>query len=116
MYGLSPTDLAVSVYTMKIKDNTLYIGGKFFAINAVSAATIRPGLAAIDLSSGIVTNWNPSVGDQKTTNEVVNSIDIVGNTVYAAGQFTLLSGNQPRGNIAAIDATSGRYPTLGADQ
>jgi hypothetical protein len=105
--GLSPTDLAVSVYTMKIKDNTLYIGGKFFAINAVSAATIRPGLAAVDLSSGIVTNWNPAVGDQKTTNEVVNSIDIVGNTVYAAGLFTLLSGNQPRGNIAAIDATSG---------
>jgi hypothetical protein len=101
--GLSPTDPAVSVYTMKIKDNTLYIGGKFFAINALT----RPGLAAIDLTSGIATNWNPSVGDQKTTNEVVNSIDIVGNTVYAAGLFTLLSGNQPRGNIAAIDATTG---------
>jgi hypothetical protein len=88
---------------MKIKDNTLYIGGKFLAINAA----FRPGLAAIDLNSGIATNWNPAVGDQKTTNEVVNSIDIVGNTVYAAGQFTLLSGNQPRGNIAAIDATTG---------
>ena len=103
VYGLSPTDPAVSVYTMKIKDNTLYIGGKFFAINALT----RPGLAAIDLTSGIATNWNPSVGDQKTTNEIINSIDIVGNTVYAAGQFTLLSGNQPRGNIAAIDATNG---------
>ena len=45
------TDRAVSVYTMKIKDNTLYIGGKFFAINALT--TIRPGLAAIDLTSGI---------------------------------------------------------------
>jgi hypothetical protein len=105
VFGLGATDPAVSVYSMKIKDNTLYIGGKFYAINVVT--TIRPGLAAVDLTSGIVTNWNPSVGDGKTTNEIVNSIDIVGNTVYAAGLFSLLSGNQPRANIAAIDATSG---------
>jgi hypothetical protein len=103
VYGLSPTDPAVSVYTMKIKDNTLYIGGKFLAVNTAT----RPGLAAIDLTSGTATNWNPSVGDGKTTDQVVNSIDIVGNTVYAAGLFSLVSGNQPRGNIAAIDATSG---------
>jgi hypothetical protein len=103
--GTSPTDASSVVNTMKIKDNTLYIGGKFFAINV--AGTIRPGLAAIDLASGIATNWNPIIGDGKTTNEVVNSIDIVGNTVYAAGSFSLLSTNLPRGNIAAVDATTG---------
>jgi hypothetical protein len=94
------------VYSIKIKDNTLYVGGKFFAINAVT--TVRPGLAAIDLTSGAVTNWNPAVGDLKTTDQYVNSIDIVGNTVYAAGLFNLLSGNQPRSNIAAIDASTGQ--------
>ena len=105
VFGISPTDPDVIVYSIKIKDNLLYVGGKFYAINA--AATVRPGLAAIDLTSGIVNNWNPSVGDGKTTNEFVYSIDVVGNTVYAAGFFGLLAGNQPRGNIAAIDATSG---------
>jgi hypothetical protein len=86
VFGTSAADRAISVYTMKIKDNTLYVGGKFLAINAVT--TTRPGLAAIDLGSGIVTNWNPAVGDGKTTNEVVNSIDIVGNTVYVGGLFS----------------------------
>ncbi|HMG93177.1 MAG TPA: T9SS type A sorting domain-containing protein [Chryseolinea sp.] len=102
VFGLGPTDPAVSVYTMKIKDNILFLGGKFLVINT----STRPGLAAVDLTSGLPTNWNPIVGDSKTTDQVVNSIDIVGNTVYAAGLFSLL-GNQTRGNIAAVDATSG---------
>lgn len=105
LFGVSSTDLAITVYTMKIKDNTLYIGGKFFAINAQT--TVRPGLAAVDLTTGIATNWNPQVGDLKTTNQYVNSIDIAGNTVYVAGFFNLLSGNQARSNIAAVDATTG---------
>jgi hypothetical protein len=99
LFGTSPTDLAITVYSMKIKDNTLYIGGKFFAINAQT--TVRPGLAAVDLSTGIATNWNPAVGDLKTTNQFVNSIDIVGNTVYVGGLFSLLSGNQARANLCS---------------
>ncbi|MBA4056674.1 MAG: hypothetical protein C0490_18310 [Marivirga sp.] len=103
-FGVSLTDTDVIVSAMEIKDNLLYIGGKFYAINTI--ATVRPGLAAIDLTTGIVNNWNPAVGDGKTTDQYVNSIDIVNNTVYTAGAFTLLSGSQTRGNLAAIDATT----------
>ncbi len=105
VFGLGTTDPDVYVSSMEIKDNLLYIGGKFYAVNAVT--TVRPGLAAIDLTTGIVNNWNPSVGDGKTTDQFVLSIDITGNTVYAAGSFALLGGSQPRSNLAAVDATSG---------
>ncbi len=100
VFGLSAIDRTASVYTMKIDGNTLYIGGKFFAVNGMT--TIRPGLAAIDLASGIATNWNPQVGDLKTMDQFVNSIDISLGTVYVGGLFSLLSGNQPRSNLAAI--------------
>lgn len=105
VFGVSSTDPDAYVSSMLIKDNNLYIAGKFFAVN--TAATIRPGLASIDVSTGIVSNWNPMVGDGKTTNQYVNSIDISGNTLYAAGSFSLLSGSQSRANLAAIDLTSG---------
>jgi hypothetical protein len=104
VFGISTTDPDVSVMSMKIKDNLLYLGGKFYAVNNIN--TVRPSLAAIDLATGIVNGWNPAVGDGKTTGQYVNSIDISGNTVYAAGLFTLLSASQNRENIAAIDATS----------
>lgn len=102
--GVSSTDSDVTVYSMEIKDNLLYIGGKFYAVNATT--TVRPGLAAIDLTTGIANAWNPSVGDGKTTDQIVISLDVVDNTVYVAGSFTLLSGSQTRGNLAAINATT----------
>ncbi|MEP6735724.1 MAG: T9SS type A sorting domain-containing protein [Chryseolinea sp.] len=105
--GLSTTDPNVYVSTMKIKDNLLYIGGKFYFVNTpLNATTQRSCLATVDLKSGVVDKWDPSVGDGKTTDQTISSIDILGNTVYVAGSFSLLSGSQARGNIAAIDATS----------
>jgi hypothetical protein len=89
------------VLTMKIKDNLLYVGGKFMEVNG----QLRPGLAAIDLTTGIPSSWNPVVGDGSTPEQVV-SIDISGNTIYAAGSFSLIGG-QTRFNLAAVDATSG---------
>ncbi len=101
-FGLSPTDPDAYVLSMKIRDNLLYVGGKFLRINAIT----RPGLAAIDLNTGAVNNWNPVVGSGTNTSEVVNSIDIDNNTVYVGGSFIQISGNT-RPNLAAIDATSG---------
>jgi hypothetical protein len=89
------------VLTMKIKDNLLYVGGKFMEVGGQS----RPSLAAIDLTTGIPSSWNPIVGDG-TTPEQVYALDISNNTVYAAGSFSLIAG-QTRYNLAAVDATSG---------
>ncbi|AYB31777.1 PQQ-binding-like beta-propeller repeat protein [Chryseolinea soli] len=103
--GLSVGDPNAEVYNIRIKDNLLYVAGRFRSVN--NANTVRFGLAAVDLTTGAANAWNPSVGDGKTIDQVVNSIDIVGNTVYAAGSFSLVGGNNARGNLAAIDATSG---------
>jgi hypothetical protein len=103
--GLSAGDPAAEVYNIRIKDNLLYVAGRFKSVN--NANTIRFGLAAVDLTTGVANAWNPSIGDGKTIDQGVNSIDIVGNTVYAAGYFSLVGGNNARGNLAAIDATSG---------
>lgn len=105
--GLSTTDPDVYVSSMKVKDNLLYIGGKFYFVNTpLNGTTQRSCLATVDLKSGVVDKWNPTVGDGKTTDQTISSIDISGNTVYVAGSFSLLSLSQARGNIAAIDATS----------
>lgn len=103
--GLSVSDPTAEVYNIRIKDNLLYVAGKFRSVN--NANTVRFGLAAVDLTTGVANAWNPSVGDGKTIDQVVKSIDIVGNTLYAAGSFSLVGGNNARGNLAAIDATSG---------
>ena len=91
-----------SVQTMKIKDNLLYIGGVFNAIN--TSATPRLNLAAIDLSSGAPATLNIAVGT--TSSDAVNSLDITGNTLYVAGAFTSVAA-QPRANLAGIDLSAG---------
>lgn len=101
VYGLSTTDPNAWVNRMEIKDGRLYIGGRFRSVNALS--TLRPGLAAIDLTTGAATSWNPNVGDGSTTNQYVNDIDIVGDVLYAGGNFSLLNASVIRNNIAAIN-------------
>ncbi|SHH50978.1 Por secretion system C-terminal sorting domain-containing protein [Chryseolinea serpens] len=103
--GLSVGDPNAEVYNIRIKDNLLYVAGRFRSVN--NANTIRFGLAAVELTTGAANAWNPSVGDGKTIDQMVLSIDIVGNTVYASGSFSLVGGSNARGNLAAIDATSG---------
>lgn len=100
VYGTSLTDRTASVNSIRIKDNLLFTAGRFYAVNAM--ATVRSGLAAIDLTTGAATSWNPMVGDGKTTNQYVNSIDIQGTTLYAGGVFNLLNLSTTRNNIAAI--------------
>lgn len=94
------------VNTMEIKDNLLYIGGLFLQINLGGVNTSRPNLAALDLTTGVPSNWNPVAGDGSTNGQYVNSIDISGNTVYVAGSFDIL-GKQPRAFLGAVDATTG---------
>ncbi len=104
VFGLSPADRNVSVNSMEIKDNLLYIGGKFLTVNT----SVRSGLAAININTGVVDTWDPSLGDGKTTDQFVNSIDVTATTVYVGGSFNLIGGgSQVRGNLAAIDLLTG---------
>ncbi len=90
----------LSVKSLAINDNIIYVGGVFDTIDNYR----RNGIAAIDLATGNVLPWNPSAADSSKTN--VNSIVSNGNAVYIGGVFDTIGG-QPRNNIAAINASTG---------
>jgi putative cell wall-binding protein len=60
----------------------------------------RNRLAALDLTTGLATSWNP------TPNNAVQSVVREGDIVYAGGFFTSIGG-QSRNFLAALDATTG---------
>jgi hypothetical protein len=59
----------------------------------------RRCLAAIDATTGRVTDWDPRA------NSGVESMLVHGGKVYVGGYFSSVGG-QPRGNIAALDPVS----------
>ena len=72
---------------MAFSGNTLYVG----LDNGHGCLTPQPrnGLAAIDIRTGVATNWNPGA------NASVSGLVLDGGTLYACGSFTAIGG-QPR--------------------
>ncbi|MCA8917522.1 MAG: putative Ig domain-containing protein [Planctomycetes bacterium] len=72
------------VRTLAGDGTNLFVGGSFGQIGGVN----RSGLAAIDMSTGIVTGWNPNPNDYVTRLQVEGSELLVGGTFYViAGAF-----------------------------
>jgi hypothetical protein len=86
----------------------VYAGGDFSTIGGQN----RNRIAALDSTTGNATTWNPNaiVSNLNDPDELARaqifSLALSGTTVYAAGEFTNIGG-QSRGNIAALDATTG---------
>jgi hypothetical protein len=89
------------INTLAFSDNILYIGGNFTSVSGAN----RNNLAAIDVTSGQATTWNP---DPNTSiyNIGIQSLAISGSTVYAAGDFTFIGG-QNRIKLASIHTSTG---------
>ncbi len=98
------------VYSIAIKDNTLYAGGQFKTVNG---ATTRNGLAAFDLTTGVATSWNPNVSVSYSA--FVKSIALNSTTLYAGGQFTTVNGATTRNNLAAFNITDGTATSWNPD-
>jgi hypothetical protein len=83
---------------MAFSGNTLYVG----LDNGHGCLTPQPrnGLAAIDIRTGVATNWNPGA------NASVSGLVLDGGTLYACGSFTAIGG-QPRSRLAAFDVATG---------
>jgi len=82
--------------------NTLYIGGAFAQVGPASGGGVpRQNLAAIDITTGSVTAWDP-----EADGPVLALAESPG-IVYAGGQFTTINGGTSRNRLAAIDATNG---------
>jgi len=85
------------VYAMAIdysNPNVLYIGGVFSSVNGVT----RNSLAAIDVTTGALLDWNPG------TNGLVNAMVAYNGVVYVGGSFTM-AGGYTRNDLAAVDGT-----------
>jgi hypothetical protein len=76
--------------------NTLYLGGEFTQICGVA----RNRLAAVDVSTGQLTTWNPNADN------IVYALALSGSDLYAGGDFTNIGG-QNWNRIAAIHTTDG---------
>jgi hypothetical protein len=61
---------------------------------------VRNNVAAIDVSAGVVTSWNPNA------NNMVQALVATQDLIYAGGNFSQVGG-KIRNNIAALDLTNG---------
>jgi hypothetical protein len=75
-----------------------YLGGTFTLVNG---ATARNRIAAIDLTSGLATGWDPDA------NNAVEAVGFLAPNVYIGGSFTTVNGGTPRNRAAALDTTTG---------
>ena len=96
-----------SVIAIAVDGNTAYLGGSF---NGVGGQP-RERLAAVDLSTGLPTAWNP--GADSAVNVLVADDDVL----WVGGAFSILDGIAQQG-AGAFDLTSGNLsswdPALGA--
>lgn len=90
--------------------STLYVGGDFTQVREGSRSSPGEslavgGVAAIEVATGTpVRSWNPRVSGDAST---VRSLAVKNGQVFIGGNFTTV-GDEPRRNLAAVDAASGR--------
>ncbi len=79
-------------------DGVIFVSGYFTSIGGAT----RPGLAAVDATTGLATSWNPAAPVALGS---VYDIEVEGDRVYVGGGFTAI-GSDPRHLIAALDRTT----------
>jgi hypothetical protein len=91
------------ITALAVEGSTAYIGGNFTEVGGQP----RNYLAAVDTTTGNVTDWNPNVTISAYAGiGPVTALAISGSTVYVGGMFSEVSA-QPRNNLAAVDKTTG---------
>lgn len=80
----------------------MYLAGYFSSLGGV----VRHSIAAISAIDGTVTSFDPAAHGFNGGNGIVYALAAYGSTVYAGGYFGSIGG-QPRGSLAALNATDG---------
>jgi PKD repeat protein len=86
------------VNDIAVVGDVAYIGGDFSRVGGLA----RSNLAAIDLATGRVTDWNP--GADGVVHAVKASLD--GSLIYVGGNFSTVD-DRTRRRLAAVDARTG---------
>jgi len=90
-----------NVLALAVSGSTVYLGGNFTSIGGIP----RKNIAAVTIADGTTTSFDPTASDPMSGGGV-HSLAVHGDTVYAAGFFSLLGG-QTRHLIGAVDAVTG---------
>jgi hypothetical protein len=110
---------SMTVYSMAISGGITYIGGTFGQVGT----TTRNNIAAVNNSTGLLTSWNPNVGNAGSMMGScyiwddplsVNTIAISGSDIYFGGKFSSVGGTE-RCSGASV-STSGTLSTSWAPQ
>lgn len=91
------------VNSIAIQNGIAYIGGQFTQVRpagASSGGVVRNRAAAINLSTGAVTAFDPNL------NGTVQAVAVDGSTVFLGGSFTQ-AGGKAAGRLVAVNATTG---------
>ncbi len=89
------------VRSLLVSGSVIYVGGSF----SIVASTPRNGLAAVSLSDGNVTSWDPNIAP---VGSIVKDLAVRGSVIYVGGGFSNIGTNSAaRSNLAAVDTSSG---------
>jgi Domain of unknown function (DUF5122) beta-propeller len=84
---------------IELTDETAYVAGNIARVADIE----RVGLAEVKLSDGAPTSWNPHALNGTDPARVFRALELVGDTVYVAGDFTRVGG-EDRAGLAALEA------------
>jgi len=93
----SPPLGGATVKDIVVVGNVVYVGGIFNTIGDEE----RLQVAAIDRTTGLATDWNPSAGGE------VFALATDGNSIFIGGLFSFINGTR-RKYLAALNATTGQ--------